>query len=195
MMETLQEITTLVNGIVAFFDKISSFTSFIGLSTVLLFLGVLLLSAGFSVIGVPRGKASFLLSLAASDALWIAWEQSFNPGHYEYLPSLAKSNILILAPLVIVTVVAFLFPRAGDVLRRATRALMKNPRMSFSKSDMLELFEEYQFSRTDLERHLLQDISRSGNEPVSLSPDTIRSARALQKTVQRLAADETPKKS
>jgi len=65
--------------------------------------------------------------------------------------------------------------------------LMRRRKPAFTKSDMLELFEEYQLARSELDRCLLQDISRAGNDWVMLSPGTLRSAQLLQRTMNRIS--------
>lgn len=187
LMDGLEELRTVAAGIGSFTGKIAEFTSVIGIAVILLFLAILLISAGLGVLGVPRGKASFLMSLAIADGIWIAWKQSFDPGQFGYLQELLRSNLILLVPLLAVALVSFLAARVPRLYRQVIAPRLRRGRGHLSKNEMLQYLEEYQAARGDLERSLLNDIGRAGNEWVSLSPRTRESAKTLQRTLGLLS--------
>ncbi|HDP80159.1 MAG TPA: hypothetical protein ENN21_04885, partial [Spirochaetes bacterium] len=78
-----------LEGVGRFFKALHSITgavtSVIDPSAIILLLVVLFLSSGFASIGVPRGRASFTVSLIAVDSVSFLWKRSMNPESLSFL--------------------------------------------------------------------------------------------------------------
>ena len=108
--ESLDHLGKIVTALTDFFSVIKSVLTITGLNTLVLLLMVTLFSAALNVVGVPRGKMSFLISLAAADSLWFAWEKAMNTEPGVFLPAMLKSNALLLLPLMMVAVMTGIAP-------------------------------------------------------------------------------------
>ena len=110
----MQEIRDTIVGFGTFFKKLAELTSMLGFSTFVLLVMVLLFSSGLSAVGLPRGKPTLLISLAGANGLWLLWERSMNPGDMAFVPTMLKSNGIILAPLVCFYIILWGWPRVRD---------------------------------------------------------------------------------
>lgn len=188
IMGSIEEIGVIFTGIQAFASRIIDFTSAIGIATIVLFLAVLVLSSGLTMLGVPRGRASFLMSLLIADGVWFAWSQSFHPGSAAFLPGLMKSNILLLSPMAAVALTSFLWSRGVRFYLWRVRPFLRKKRGHFTKKEILRFIENYQRERDVLERSLIQDLGQAADGWVAISPETSRSLESLKKALTTMEA-------
>jgi len=102
MKETYKSIEEFVDGINSFAGKVKSVTGMIGFKPIMLLIIIFFLSSGLSAIGVPRGIASFFISLAMVNTIWIMWKMSFVDTQIgEYL-TIIKTNLILLFPFILI---------------------------------------------------------------------------------------------
>jgi hypothetical protein len=181
---TLKEIQNIFQGIQSFIDNIASFTSILGFSTIILFIFVILLSAGLTTLGLEKGKTSFLAALIIADILWILWKESFNPESRIYLTGIMKSNAFLLTPLFIVSFIKWLSPRFFTKAKKAIVSIFKRKGSGFKKNQLLQAYDRYSALNSETERAIIQDIADAGkNEKVMLSNDTVKNLKELEKII------------
>ena len=184
------EIIDIIRGIHAFLSGIALVSETIGFTTILLFLAVILFSAGFSALGVPRGAPSFITALVAANALWILWCVSARTPAFECAAAMVRSNLIIAAPAIVVAVAARGIPRAAMRLRGAFRGLFKS-RAALDGEDAATLFREYQEKSSRLASSMADDLAASRDKPsVSLSGETAMRARELMDLLGRIGNRE-----
>lgn len=173
--DTLRELNDVMQGMHNVISGFSFISDTIGFGTILLLIAVIVLSAGYSALGMARGKASFLSSLATADALWIFWKVSFNTPPSEYLFSIVRANLIVLSPLIIVAIVSRAAPRLRQKINVSLGSLMKNKK-SMEASEAAALFEEFRERETRLNHAFQDDILASGGagEPVRKSMEELR---------------------
>ena len=186
--ESLQEISDILKGIQSFIASLSSISilsNMIGLETILLFVSVVLLSTGFSALGVPKGKFSFLISLVTADGLWILWKVSMNAGFPGYFIPIIKSNLIVLSPFLIVTILGTMFPLLWTRFKRAIVSLFSRKR-TMDRKKLLALFDEYQRQSGVLSSHVLSEIlGTEGAEQITLSDELQKSVEGLKITLAK----------
>ncbi len=186
---SLKELSNVIQGINSFLSGVTIISQTIGFGTILLFVAVLLFSAGYSAMGMPKGKAAFLSSLVTADALWAAWNVSLNTALSDYLAPMIKSNLIVLCPLIIVAVMSRAFPAAGRMIGSALSSLIGR-KQKISAGTAADLFGEYRERCARLDRAVLEDIiaAGGGGKPVNLSPETRTRAEELRETLAKMEA-------
>jgi len=187
--DTLRELNDVMQGIHNVISGFSFISDTIGFGTILLLIAVIVLSAGYSALGMARGKASFISSLATADALWIFWKVSFNTPTSEYLFSIVRANLIVLCPLIIVAIVSRAAPSLlKRICVRVSSLFRKNKTMG--PSEAAALFNEYQERGARLNRAFLDDILASGGtgRPVGLSGETRKRMEELGGTLEKIEA-------
>ncbi len=185
--ETLKELTGIIQGINSFLSGVTFISETIGFGTILLFLAVLVFSAGYSAMGVPKGKASFFSSLVTADALWVSWKMSFNAPLSDYLLPMLKSNLIVLCPLIIAVLIARAAPALHGKARALASALFRK-KNQIGQREAAALCEECQDRSARLNRALLEDILAT-NKPggaVSLSPETKKCVEAFREALGKI---------
>lgn len=190
MADTLKEISDLLQGFRSFLSGITLVSETIGFGTILLIIAVIIFSAGFSAMGVPRGAPSFFTSLVTADALWILWKTSFNAGFPEYSAAFIKSNLIVLSPLILSAAAVRLFPPATRRLRSIARLLFHRKR-DFGKQTLMSLRDEFTAGSAALDRSLVMDmLCTEERTPVTLSAETLKHIRGLKTTLSRIDTTE-----
>ncbi len=184
---SLKELSDVIQGINSFLSGVTFISQTIGFGAILLFIAVLLFSIGFSAMGVPRGKASFLSSLITADVIWAAWKVSFNTPLSDYLGTMVRSNLIVLCPLIIAAVISRLFPASARKTGTALSSLIKRKKKTVARG-AVDLFREYRDRCARLDRAILEDIIAAGGagNPVSLSPETRKSVEELRETLTKI---------
>ncbi|MBN2160391.1 MAG: hypothetical protein JW807_13430 [Spirochaetes bacterium] len=183
MAESFKEIADVLAGINTFISGVSFISDTIGFSTIILFIAVLVLSAGYSAAGVPRGKASFLAALVTADALWAVWKSSFGTAPADYLPAMAKSSCIVLAPMAAAAVLKRVWPCIAPRIRRAAGRLFRRGR-SLRREEFLDIYKKYESHSARLRWAVMADILAAGDgDRVDLSPETRMNINALKRTL------------
>lgn len=184
---SLKELSDILQGIHAFLSGVTFISQTIGFGTIVLFMAVLLFSAGYSALGMPRGKASFLSALVTADVIWAAWKAGLNAPLSDSLVPMIKANLIVLCPLIIAAAMSRAFPAAGRMFGAALSSLIKRKKRIGARG-AAGLFGEYRERCARLDRVLLEDIIAAGRDAkyVSLSPETRKSAEELRETLARM---------
>ncbi|MBP7738871.1 MAG: hypothetical protein KA369_23070 [Spirochaetes bacterium] len=187
--DTLRELTDVMQGIHNVISGFTFISDTIGFGTILLFIAVIVLSAGYSALGMPRGKASFFSSLATADALWIFWKASFSTPPSEYLFSVVRANLIVLCPLIIAAIVSWAAPSLQKKISSRMSSLFRKNK-SMGPSEAAALIDEYQERGARLNRAFLDDILASGEAggAVSLSGETLKRLEELGDTLKKIDA-------
>ncbi|TFH43354.1 MAG: hypothetical protein E4G96_01335 [Chrysiogenales bacterium] len=184
--DSFGRITEFLQGVHSFLSGISFISETIGFPTLFLFLAIILLSAGFTAMGVPKGKPSFLASLFTADCIWALWNISLQARFGEYIGSMIRSNLILLAPAATVSIVARIAPLLTARARRAGVGLFQKKK-SLDRDAAVKLLEDYQEKSSGLGASLLSDILAASVDPiVRFSDATKERARALEELLDRL---------
>jgi hypothetical protein len=177
-----------ISGVVKFVESVTglvkTIASLAGIEAVLLLLGVAAISSIIGLVGVPRGKTSFLVSLGCADALWVTWHASFGPLDAGFITSVVKTNLILLAPLGVIALAARYGPSLGRHAAGAFRRVFPS-RGGYERDELVEIFERYRDLHSGLEKALLRDIIRAGDGKAGLSSGT----RLLAGEVARLSRE------
>lgn len=186
MAESFKEFADLLQGINTFLSGVSFISETIGISTIILFVVVLVFSAGYSSFGVPRGRVSFILALATADALWALWKTGSGAPAAGYLPAMARANCIVLAPMAAAAVLARAAPYLAARLRRAARTLFRAGR-AMRRNELLDIYGKYEESGARLRGAVMADILAAGKDDrVTLSPETRMNINAIRRTLSDL---------
>ena len=195
--ESIDGIREGITGVVKFVESVTGLVKIIaslaGIEAVLLLLGVAAISSIIGLVGMPRGKTSFLVSLGCADALWVTWHASFGPIDAVFISSVVKTNLILLAPLGVIALAA----RYGPVLGRLAAGVFRRvfpARSGYGRDEMVEIFEKYKDLHAGLEKALLRDILRAGEGKVKLSPGTRLLAGEAARLSRELEKEGGPKK-
>jgi hypothetical protein len=103
--ESVNETKELFVSINKFIKTVSApvkkISSLIGGTTLILLISVLIISSGLGALGIPKGRFTFFTALLVADSLWLAWGSSINADMFIYLLKIAKTNIILLSPVII----------------------------------------------------------------------------------------------
>jgi hypothetical protein len=174
MQETYQ-------GLQRFIETIRSLTSLAGFGTVVLFIVTLLVSSGLASAGIPRGPASFLTALIIVDIVWFIFKQSMSGMTIPPLGGMARSNLIVITPMVLVALGRrFLPPLFTSLVRRVTDR-------SWTRDQFYREVEELDSRHQKMRSSILEDMRRGDRENVPLSLESRRSAREYIKRLERIA--------
>lgn len=191
MRNTLDGIKKTFEGIGRFVksisDFISSIASVINLRALVLLVAVLVFSAGFSAIGIPKGGWSFFLSLFVIDALWYLWRNSMNPDTFLYhmRPILVINGYLLIpwvALMALKRVMGRAFRTAGDKISASFTAIFLRKRIE--RDELLFLKDKFEDASARVLQSMEKDITDSSHPKPSFSKTTmlhLREVRALTK--------------
>jgi hypothetical protein len=184
--DALKKISDFLQGVNSFLSGISFISETIGFGAILLCITVIVFSAGYSAVGVPRGKASFFASLITADIIWVTWKLSFNAPVADYIFSLVKSNLIVLSPFAMVVILGRLAPSLFPKIRRKFSPLFRKKR-HLETNEFHQLYNEYQALNSGLNRSMMEDIMASrDNNRVNLSPETRLNIDKLKHTLEKL---------
>jgi hypothetical protein len=185
--QALKDISGALEGIRSFLSGIAFISKTIGYETILLFIFVIVFSIGFSSIGVPRGKASFIVSLAAVDALWGLWKASVNARFADFFPQMLKSNLIVLSPLIVVAILARVFPLLAASLTNAVLSHFHRMR-AFSKKRLAGLHQEFRARSEALDGLLRSQMAGPDDDKITLSVATVQMVEELKSTLAKIHA-------
>lgn len=195
--DSIEGIREGISGVVKFVESVTglvkTIASLAGIEAVLLLLGVAAISSLIGLMGVPRGKTAFLLSLGCADALWVTWHASFGPLDAGFIAMVVKTNLILLAPLGVIALAARYGPVLGRIAAGAFRRVFPS-RGGYGRDEMVEIFERYKDLHAGLEKSLLRDIIRAGEGKVKLSRGTRLLAGEVSRLSRELEKDGGPKK-
>lgn len=187
LTKTLTETKEVLEGFLRFIGSISAIfkeiSNIAGFRVIVLFVSVLLFSAVFSFIGVPKGRISFLLALITVDALWLLWEKSYNRSG-DYM-TIFKTNIILLIPVIafiaLKRTLPLFYSRITSILHRKYN-LFK--RRLYKKKNIIAILKRYQDCSNEFEKSLIEDILNTADDRITLSQNTNRSLRELDEIVK-----------
>jgi|GEM_PF-663899 len=186
----INEIRETAGGVWRFLESISSAVRTIARlvdprALALLFF-VLLFSAGFAAIGIPRGRQSFFLSLALADALWFVWGKSMDEEMPSYALSMALVNLYLLSPYLLYLLLRRSVPPAAG---RALAALRRRwtARKPAERGYIRRIARDIDDESLRLIASLSRDLAETGKEEaVTLSGESKGSITRLRDTLDRL---------
>jgi len=183
--DALKKISDFLQGVNSFLSGISFISETIGFGAIILVITIIVFSAGYSAVGVPRGKASFFASLITADIIWAMWKMSINAPITDYIFPLVRSNLIVMSPfaaaLFLGRLAPFLFPK----IRRKFSSLFRK-KQHLEANEFLLLYYEYQVQTAGLNRSLVEDIMASrDNKRVNLSPETRLNIDKLKHTLEK----------
>ncbi len=178
----LEEIIEIVRGVHSFLSGIALISETIGFATVLLFLGVILFSAGFTAVGVPKGAPSFIASLLTANILWALWNIALKASPGECVAAMVRSNLILMAPAAALALASL----AAVRIRRYLGGLFRS-RAVLDGEKAASLLREYQEKSARLSSSLAEDIiSSRGGERVPLSGETVTRAGELEEILETI---------
>lgn len=190
LSSALERIEQGFSGIKEAYDGIQRFTSGItavwrALSAVIdpralgLLAAVLIVSAGFSALGVPKGRLCFLVSLASVDALWLLWGRSMNPDSLAFLPGIIKANLYLLLPYFFIVISARFLP---IIIRSAFQGFGRG-----LNRDEAQLFmERFEDESAKARESIARDIAASEGDRVRLSPASRSRLAELSRVIKKI---------
>ena len=189
--ETINDIRHTAGGIARFLESVSSVAGTIARlidprALALLFF-VLVFSAGFAAIGIPRGRASFFISLALVDALWFVWGRSMNAELPSYALSMAGANLYLLVPYFSYLVLRRrALPAAGRAF--AALCLRRAARKPAGREEIRRLARRVDDESLGLVASLSRDAAASAvEEAVSISEESRKRITNLRDALDRLS--------
>jgi hypothetical protein len=199
---TLEETSNAIKGFGRFLDSLKSIidviSTVVGIEVILLLTIVSLISMCISLLGIPKGKLSFLSSLIIADLFWITWAKSFNPENTAFLAKLfliLKTNLILLIPFIIIY-----FFRSPVVAKRVKtkvltilKSLFKRKKTDgiLSRNEILCITEKYQEANMKLQNSILNDIiKRKDNDEFAFSADTIKYRKELEEILNKVRGSE-----
>lgn len=184
---TLSDTKDAAEALVKLIDIVTSamqtVTSMIGFKVLLLFLAVILLSSGLAFFGIPRGKASFFISLTIVNLFWIALERSFNTESYDYIFTMLKTNLVLLLPFLILFILSRLLPSIINKTLPKILSFIRAPlfkKKIINKIEIINISEQYQEVSSQFQRSLLRDILHNKNDLIILSNSTLKHKEELE---------------
>jgi len=159
---SLRQITDFFAGLNSLRLKIAKIIGIIGFDTILLFLLVLLISAGYNLLGIKKGRASFVISLITADFLWIGVKRTLDPKSFSFLLDLIKSNMVLLIPLILVASFGFLWPKISIGLKKILmkiRSIFSKEKKTISYQEMMQQILLIKKLTLNIEEELLKNIS------------------------------------
>ncbi|MDY6967539.1 MAG: hypothetical protein SVR08_02620 [Spirochaetota bacterium] len=188
----LSQAKDLFEGLYRFFftttSAVITVTSFIGFNTLMLLAAVLFFSAGFSVIGVPKGKASFFTSLIFADIIWFIWAVSFDPDSYMFLIQMFNSNLVLLIPFLLLPVLKKVASYLNRKIFSRLLSLLRIPfinKRDADYEDVINISEKYNEASSHFQKSLLKDLLYNRGEKVVISSATINNIKHLKDVIVR----------
>lgn len=157
--DSLDGIQRFASGIAAVWRAISAV---IDPRALALLAAVLIVSAGFSALGVPKGRTCFLVSLVFVNALWLLWGRSMNPDSIAFIPGMIKINIYLLLPYFLIVISAHFLP---IIIRRAVRAFGRG----LDREEAQLLVERFDDESARARESIVRDLSAHEGERIRLS--------------------------
>lgn len=184
--EALSGIKSTLSGIAAFVSRISDIASFVGFRTILLLIGVIIISSGLSSTGIAKGRPAFFLALAITDAVCIIWMSSFSgfgESPLKELLPLLKSNLYIMLPFLGLWLLKRLVPLLRVWFKRLLfavtgRSLSEKRRQIGSLSRLLLA------KNVELHNAILDNLENKSS--TGLSSETKKNIKEIEKLVRAL---------
>lgn len=188
-----------MDGLKRFIDSLSAVTAgisqIVGIRVIILFLAVLLLSAGLSSIGLPRGRASFFVSLFIADFFWFLWKRSFSPESLDFIASMVEPNLVLLLPFLLALIFKKFIPRRLERLRRRLASALKKPPAEggvFDKSQLMEFSDRLDETSRRFQHALWKDIADSDGDKTVISRETMDGLDELEAGIKKIRRREPP---
>ncbi len=157
--DTFDGIQRFASGIAAVWRAVSAV---IDPRALALLAAVLIVSAGFSALGVPKGRMCFLVSLASVDSLWFLWGRSMNPDSIAFIPGMIETNLYLLLPYFLIVISAHFLP---IIIKRALRRFASG----LDREEAQLLVERFDDESTRARESIMRDISAPEGGRIKLS--------------------------
>ena len=184
-----------IKGLAEFLNSTKTIINFlyniIGLRAILLFIAASLIGNGLSFWGIPRGKASFFLSLLIADIFWFIGIKSFNNSFdlVNMTFSILKTNLILIIPFIII----YIF-KTSIISKRVLPKILSLIKLPFKKkksvNKIIEIVEKLQETNMQLQKSLFKDIiNQKDKSNVVLSPDTLKWKKELEEVIKKFERD------
>ena len=191
LAKTLTETKDAIEGFTRFINTISEITKGIskiaGFKVILLLISTLFFSAVFSFVGVPKGKASFLLALITVNSIWFIWEKSYNTESYDYIKTILKTNFTLLIPVIVFIVAKKILPVIYSKLKSLVFLrfnLFK--KRGYNKKNVIETLKRYRDCSNEFEKSLIEDILNTKDERITLSGNTNKFLKEIDEIIKTI---------
>ena len=186
--DTLRNIKEAIIGVYRFVEHLAyiadTISSIVGIQVIILLIGISIIASGLAAFGIPRGKLSFFLSLILADFFWVLWSISFSPGSYDFIYSMAKTNLVILSPYILILVIKKYWPG----IRSAFLSLKGRPagssRGTHTLKEFLEWKRQYQANHNTLLNSLDADMYRGKDGTIRISGETMNALEEVEKSIR-----------
>jgi len=188
--DTLRDVKDAISGFSHFIQQITriveTISDIVGIQVLLLLFFVSIIASGLAAIGVPRGKMSFFLSLILNDCLWILWSTSFNPDSYGFIFNIARTNLILLSPYLLLLLVRRYWPDIKGFCGKLRNKILSRPPDVVTVREFFQWKKQYQSLHISLLESLDNDLARKENDSVTISKETIHSLDSLDDCIQHL---------
>ncbi|MFW5860605.1 MAG: hypothetical protein ACOCWZ_00025 [Spirochaetota bacterium] len=186
--DTLRDIKDAISGFSHFIQQITriveTISDIVGIQVLLLLFFVSIIASGLAAIGVPRGKMSFFLSLILNDCLWVLWNTSFHPHSYAFIYDIARTNLILLSPYLLLLLVRRYWPDIKRFCGKLRDKILSRPPDIVTLNEFFQWKKQYQSLHVSLLESLDNDLARKENDFVTISKETIRSLDSLDASIQ-----------
>jgi len=187
LSSSVDQINRFFTAAAEFMATLKAILTATGMATVVLFLAVILISTGLSALGVPRSKLSFIISLAAADSFWFAWEKALGNAAAGFLPGMIKSNAILLAPVALVACLSFAAPLAKKLWLKSVHLIRNVKKNEYSPDSAMELMIELDRKAASLRESIMNDTKLGlKKRSFPLSGATIEARQSLEKTLKKI---------
>lgn len=178
----VEKLSRLSSDIWAFFTAVQEW---VGWATLLLLLFVLLLAPLWGLLGVPKGRLQFLVSLVTANLLllWFGLRLGF---WSDIQWGLFRGDLILLIPFVLIWLAPYVWRRAQRLGLRWGRGASLTPKKTAQAWD--ELRRSFVHLDESLYHELLASQAREG-EGYRPSPDVLRAWRQWRKRQQEFEDD------
>ncbi|MCL1912209.1 MAG: hypothetical protein FWG13_08385 [Leptospirales bacterium] len=184
MKRTFKSIEEFIDGVNSFVGKIHSVAAMIGFKPIALLIIIFFLSSGLTSVGVPKGKASFLTSLALADTVWVLWKMSFSDTQFAEYLSIAKTNLILLLPFIVIFSIHKGRPFIAKSLRRI-KARLSGEELKLRRKEITSLSRLLLEENVKLHNQIQENIDND-ELYAELSPDAKKLIDEIRKLLDLL---------
>lgn len=185
---TLRDVKDAISGFSRFIQQVTriveTVSDIVGIQVLILLIVVSIIASGLAAFGVPRGKMSFFLSLIFTDCLWVLWSTSFNPDSYAFIYDIAKTNLILLSPYLLLLLIKRYWP---DIMRFSVNLrnkILSRPPDVVTLKEFLQWKKQYQSLNVSLLESLDNDLAVKEKDSVIISKETMRLLDSLDANIQ-----------
>lgn len=186
--DTLRNAKEAITGLARFVEHIThiadTISGIIGIQVLLLLIVISIIASGLAAVGIPRGKISFFFSLVLADFLWILWSVSFSPGSYAFIYSIAKTNLILLSPYILILIIKRYWPNIRSLTLSMKRRLRGYSPGTLAAREFMDWKQQYQSRHNTLLSSLDSDLYRGKDGIVEISEETIKALDHIKESIE-----------